>query len=280
MSDKKEKIENLKEFLKAERSVLLGFVFGSRANGRARTFSDWDVAIYFKPYKYAELDSMADYPDEHRVWGEIERILETSEVDFIVLNRAKPSLVFTVLNSGLPLVLKDKKLFLELLIKSHYEAVDYWNFTREFSMIAKKASSISEEGMAILRRHISFLESEFQDLGELKNLSMEEYLQDRNKRRNVERWVENLVMSAIDISKIVLASEKREIPQTYRDSLLLFCIRFMGEDTASRFSQFAEMRNILAHEYLDMRWERIKNFIKDASSLYPIFIENVRKIVQ
>lgn len=61
----------------------------------------------------------------------MEKIVK-AEVDFLVLNRARPSLVFSVLNSGIPLKIKDRKLYLKLLIKTHYEAIDYWRFTKEF----------------------------------------------------------------------------------------------------------------------------------------------------
>jgi len=40
-------------------------------------------------------------------------------------------------------------------------------------------------------------------------LTYEEYDQDRNKRRNVERWVENIVNSSIDIARIVIPPGNR-----------------------------------------------------------------------
>jgi uncharacterized protein YutE (UPF0331/DUF86 family) len=58
------------------------------------------------------------------------------------------------------------------------------------------------------------MENEFADIKKFKRLTRQEYIQDNDKRRNVERWAENQVVSAIDISKIVLASGKKEIPQT------------------------------------------------------------------
>jgi len=76
------------------------------------------------------------------------------------------------------------------LIKTHYEAVDWWNYTKEFY--------------------------------------------------------------------------EKEIPQTYRETILRFAIGFLEEDTAKRFSRFAELRNILTHEYL----------------LYPLFIEKSKEFIK
>jgi len=220
MNSQQKKIEQLNEYFKEKDPVILAFVFGSISKGNQRLFSDWDIAVYFKPYQYCELETDREYPEEHEIWGDLENILESNKVDFLVLNRASPSLLFSVINSGINICMKNRRLYINLLIKTHYEAVDWWNFTKEFYEIAERAKSISEEDKSVLRIHIRFLENEFSDIKKFKRLTRQEYIQDNDKRRNVERWVENLVMSALDISKIVLASGKKEIPQTYRETLL------------------------------------------------------------
>lgn len=273
----KEKIELLKNYFSKRPEVLLAFVFGSQAKELRSLDADWDIAVYFRPYQYGELETSQEYPGEGDIWDDLKRVLETNNVDFLVLNRACPSLVFSILNSGIHLVIRDRRLYLTLLIKTHYEAVDYWNFTKEFFEIGERAKSISEEDKSILRQHIRFLEREFSALEKFKKLTREVYTQDDDMRRNVERWVENLVMAGIDIAKIILASEKTEIPQTYRETLLRFFSRFMQEEEAQRFSRFAEMRNIVVHEYLDIRWKKIKTFIEDAGKSYLVFIEHAKK---
>ncbi|MEW6608151.1 MAG: HepT-like ribonuclease domain-containing protein [bacterium] len=270
------KIKTLKRYFKGKDEVLLAFIFGSRAKKTQNVSSDWDIAVYFNPYQNAEIETKNDYPLENKIWAEIERVLCSDNVDLLILNRAKPSLVFSILNSGIPLVIKNRNLYLKLLIKTHYEAVDFWNFTKEFFEIGERAKSLSEEDKSLLREHIRFLENEFEDLEELTKLTQNEYIQDRNKRRNIERWVENLVMSAIDISKIILASEKSNIPQTYKEVLLWLGLKFMDEEIANRFSEFAYLRNIVVHEYLDIKWERIRGFIKDARQILPVFIDEVK----
>jgi len=145
MNIRKGKIEQLKKYFEGKDSVLLAYVFGSKSRGTSRSFSDWDIAVYFKPYQYCELETRREYPEEHKIWGDLERMLKTNEVDFLVLNRASPSLVFTVLNSGTPLAVKNRKLYMKLLTKTHYEATDWWKFTREFYEIAERTKSISDE---------------------------------------------------------------------------------------------------------------------------------------
>jgi len=69
-----------------------------------------------------------------------------------------------------------------------------------------------EEDRERLIRILDYLESEVDDYPAFSNLTWETYQKDKEKRRNVERWIENIVMSSIDMAKILLASENRPIP--------------------------------------------------------------------
>ena len=273
------KIKFLKGFFEKEPEVLMALLFGSQIKSLARGSSDWDIGVYFRPNEYLELEKESDYPNENKIWSDLVDILQT-EVDFLVLNRARPSLVFSILNSGFPLVIKDRKLYLRLLCKTSYEAIDFWGFVYDFWRIREGAKSLSPEERAILIEHLVFLEEELKDLEEFKKLTWDEYQKDRFKRRNVERWVENWVRASLDVAKIILASEKKEIPQTYKDNLKMLGLHHFSPSFAERFSQFAELRNIVVHEYLDTKWNKIKNFIAEAEGLYPEFIEGIKKIVK
>ena len=273
------KIKLLREYFEKESEVSMAFLFGSQARNLAKQSSDWDIGVYFKPKEYLELEKEGDYPKEGRLYNDLVDILK-ADVDFLVLNRARPSLAFSILNSGFPLVVKDRKLYLRLLCKTSYEAIDFWDFVYDFWKIRERVKSLSPEDRAILIEHLAFLEDEFKDLEEFKKLTWDEYRKDRFKRRNVERWVENLVMASLDIAKITLASEKKEIPQTYKDTLKILGLLYFDSSFAERFSQFAELRNIVVHEYLDLKWGKIKNFVGEAENLYPEFIERIKKIIK
>ena len=111
-----------------------------------------------------------------------------------------------------------------------------------------------------------------------KKLTWLEYRSEPDQRRNVERWIENLVIAALDIAKIILAAKKELLPEGYKETLMYFGAEYFNESFGRSFSKFAEFRNILAHEYLDIKWRQIKNFIKEAEKLYPQFVEKVKKM--
>ncbi len=273
-------IRRLKKYFQSEDSVILAFVFGSRAKGNARETSDWDIAVYLKSKDYGELESKEAYPREDKIRSDVIKILDSDDIDLLVLNRARPQLVFNVLNSGTNLALKDRRLYLKLLIKTHYEAVDFPKFIYDFWLIRERSKSLSEEDRATLIEHLVFLENEFADLGSFQKMTWKEYQENHDMRRSLERLIENLIMASLDISKIILSSQKKEVPHTYTDTLKVFGEIYFDSYFADEFSKFAEFRNIVAHEYLDIRWSRIQNFMKEAPRFYEQFIKKVKQIIK
>jgi len=274
------KLDLLKEYFEKDDSIALAFLFGSRAKNLQRKVSDWDIGVYFKGAEYLELETENQYSGENKIWSDLVDMLKTDDVDFVVLNRASPSLVYNVLRIGTPLVMRDKTLYLELLRKVSYEAMDWWDFVNDFWDISQRAKSIPPEERSRLQEYLSFLEKEFEEIGEIKKFSWEDYQKDSFKRKIIERWVENLIMGSLDCAKIVLACERREIPQSYKDVLKVFMACFVDSSMADKFSEFSKLRNIIVHRYLDIKWQQIKNFIKDAEVLYPVFIQKVKDILR
>lgn len=130
-------------------------------------------------------------------------------------------------------------------------------------------------------RLLDYLESEVDDYPVFSNLSWETYQKDKERRRNVERWIENIVMSSIDIAKVLLAAENRPIPDSYKE--ILFHTGLIGdfdEEFGKKLSKWSGLRNIVAHEYLDIRWRNIKEFISESEPVYRQLIKGIKKILK
>jgi uncharacterized protein YutE (UPF0331/DUF86 family) len=69
----------------------------------------------------------------------------------------------------------------------------------------------------------------------------------------------------------------KAIPGTYREmvSLLGLAPGFKQEQLAE-LSRWVSLRNVLSHEYLDVKWNSIKKFIAEAEPLYRDFVQQVR----
>ena len=271
------KIAALKKYFNHSDDIQLAFLFGSQAKHRAALRSDWDIGVYFRPAsENLELEENKFYPREDDILKDLEGILR-NEVDLVVLNRVPSSLVFSILAKGTALAINDRKTYLGLLEKSSYEAIDFREFCRDFYKIKQRSRSLSEEDKAELLEIMDFLETEAEDFQRYRNLTWQEYQNERPKRREVERWIENIVNASLDIAKIILASEKKNMPATYQETLrLLGATSIFDMVFADRFSQWAKLRNILAHRYLDLKWEQIHRFIQSAQKDMSYFVEKIK----
>ncbi len=261
------KIKELNEYFEKQKNVVMAFVFGSFAKDQALYDSDADIAIYFKPKgKALEWEEDDYYTEEDRIWRDLENILKR-DVDLLILNRASSRLAFKVLRMGIPIVIKDRSLYWRYFLTISSIAEEFREFIRNYRRIRERSKSLTEEDKERLENLIDFLEEEIKSY----------YESDRKQKRNVEHWVESIVLSSIDIAEIALASQKIRTPEKYKDILKsLSLLSGFDKETAERLSKLAELRNIITHEYLDIRWQRIQEFIKVSKPLYKYLVKFVK----
>lgn len=268
------KIKKLKEYFDKQKDVLMVFVFGSFAKGREMKESDFDIGVYFK-------SKQENFEKEDRIWSDLSKIIDDKEVHVVCLNEAPAILISDIFKSGTPLVIKDKKLYWELYLEKSTEAEDFVKFAEDYYKIAGEAKSLAIEQKAKLLQRKRFLDERFKEIEYFKKFTFQDYQSDVHKRRDIEKWVQDIINVNIDIAKIILASEKRDMPKSYEYALRDFAI-LVGFDLkkAEKFSKFANLRNILAHEYLDILYKRIQNFIKESSLFYKKILSFLEKYLK
>lgn len=132
-----------------------------------------------------------------------------------------------------------------------------------------------------LIKHLTFLEKELKDYPTFKSITWKEYNEDNDKRRSVERWIENLINSSIDISKIILSAEGRSPGDSYKETVkLLALVPGFDEKSIKALSEWVRLRNIISHEYLDIRWASIKKFLTEAVPLYEYVLTKVKAYLE
>lgn len=257
-----DQIKLLKDYFLKSPDISMAFLFGSYSTGRETYESDFDVAVYFKLWEDT------NYKIEDSIWSDITEIVK-KEVDLVCLNNAPASLVSNVIKTGTPLIIKDKELYWDIYLKSSLETEDFSGFAKDYFEIYKKAKSLIPEQKVRLIERLQFLDGELKEIDIFKKLDFKEYQDNKFQRRNVERWTENIINASIDIAKIVLASDKKMMPKTYEEALRNFGILAgLTEEDSKKLSRFANLRNILAHEYLEVLYGRIQNFVKESPPLY------------
>ncbi|MFQ5680602.1 MAG: HepT-like ribonuclease domain-containing protein [Candidatus Omnitrophota bacterium] len=274
-------IEQLKDYFNNQPDVLMAFVFGSRARGKVGPMSDWDIGVYFRPLRSGvEWEEWGrEYPLEDKVWEDCIGILRADDVDLVVLNRCPAGIAADAIE-GAPLVIKDRGVFTRFMLIVTGEAADFRQTAAEYSQVYWRSFSLNAKDKDILNRRLIFLDSELRDISVFRNLDWQIYQKEHSRRRDVERWIENIMNAAIDIAKTALASCHRPVPANYREILAgLVVLPGFPVDLARQLAEWAKLRNILAHEYLDIRWERIKVFIDKAEPCFRRFIPEIRRML-
>lgn len=138
----------------------------------------------------------------------------------------------------------------------------------------------NEQKESIIKR-ISFIIEELKDLSEYKNIDWQIYNENRKRRKELERTIENIVNATIDIAKFLLAGEEIVMPDTYLQIFIkLKELNFINEEDAKSITKSIKLRNLLAHEYLDLRWPIIKEFINTGWKTIEKFINNIQNHIQ
>ena len=70
-------LARLQAYFATKPSIIMAFLFGSRAKGIARTTSDWDIAVYFQPQNAQEIEYEGEtrYQVEDAIAHDVERLL-------------------------------------------------------------------------------------------------------------------------------------------------------------------------------------------------------------
>lgn len=275
-----QQITKLKNYFIKRDDVVMAFLFGSRAKKLGTPRSDWDVGVYIKPKNNAiEWETRKKYPQTDEIWGDIIKILKTDNVDLITLNSAPANIADSVIK-GFPLVIKDRTTYLKFLLPTIDAAIDYRALADDYYTVFDRSKSLSAEDKLILKKRLMFLENELADLPLFKNLTQREYIENRQSKRSVERWVENIINASLDITKTLLASKRKQIPETYREILWsLQLLPGFSAELSEQFAGWASLRNILSHEYLDLRWKEINGFIRVCEPFMNEFIKGVKGLM-
>jgi len=95
LSDIEEHTEQLRQVF-ATHGVVLAYLFGSQAEGKAGPISDVDIAVLLGP----QVDRERWFQVQLDLIGELTSLFHRNDVDVVILNEATPVLAYEVVRSG------------------------------------------------------------------------------------------------------------------------------------------------------------------------------------
>ena len=129
MSGQTEELERLRAFLASQPALELAVLVGSRADGRAREDSDWDIAIQW-PNALSLFDTLARGETLRRDLAAKLGVAE-EQIDLIDLPTARLAMRAVVAEDGVPLKGEDSLAWNRFLARTWREIEDYeWERAR------------------------------------------------------------------------------------------------------------------------------------------------------
>ncbi|MCG2814219.1 MAG: DUF86 domain-containing protein, partial [Thermodesulfovibrionales bacterium] len=99
---------------------------------------------------------------------------------------------------------------------------------------------------------------------------------DRDIRNILDKTINDIILCIVDISEEILKEHRRNIPETYKDTILA-CYEFIG-DTVLKIAPLVKHRNETVHQYLKINWQNIIT-VKDRMSDISEFIEKTKGLI-
>ncbi len=257
-------IMKLHEIVADVPDVSFAVVFGSAANGRLRDDSDLDVAVYVDAGGALEVEAERDVPTEADLQITLERAADRN-VDLLILNRAPATVCSAALLTGRPILIRHPQLYARYYLAVTNVAIDFLATEQEFREIAARSAALSQIDRERLLRIIEYIDEEMADRPKFAHVELSRYRTDRDLRRNLDRWAEMLITAAIDIAKIILSSEHKPVPRTYGQILEDLETTPPFDRLAGCLKPLAPLRNTMAHEYLDLRFPRVRTFVDEGA---------------
>ncbi|MGL6280827.1 MAG: type VII toxin-antitoxin system HepT family RNase toxin [Microcoleaceae cyanobacterium] len=129
---------------------------------------------------------------------------------------------------------------------------------------------------AIVLTRLGFIGKNLQKLKRFENITLTEYLDDSDLQTISERFLQVIIQASIDINKHLLTQGYQISSITYKESFQqLGDYEILPRKLAEELSSAASLRNVLAHQYLDIDHTQLFTYIQKVLLLYPLYVQKI-----
>jgi len=283
-------VEELSDKLKdlfIQHGVVLAYLFGSQAEGTARTSSDADFAVLLSP----ETPRSKYFDVRLGLTNALMDELHKNEVDVILLNEATALLAHEVTTYG-KILYEDEAtrpaVDFAAYAASRYAdtahfrqlAWDYLSETIERNRPQPTGRVLRERRLMkleVVKRLLESLQEQIEFLRPLQRFSLKELTDDPLRWNGVLHLLQLSVEHVTDISAHLLAGRGVAVPDDHRQIILK-----LGQsdgplpfEFAQRIAPMAGFRNIVVHRYLTVDPEKVSDLLYQHLNDFDEFIRYV-----
>lgn len=102
----------------------------------------------------------------------------------------------------------------------------------------------------LLLRKLTQLEEYVSQIEEYRLVTIEKYRSDWKQQRIIERTLQMMIETCVDIAGHIIADRKFRIPDSYADSFRVLCEnKIIPADLCQVMEQISKFRNVIVHNY-------------------------------
>lgn len=103
---------------------------------------------------------------------------------------------------------------------------------------------------SLILRKLSALDEYLKQIKEYAKISLKDYAADWKIQRIVERTLQMMIETCLDVAGHIISDEKLRVPETYADMFrILVQNGILKESRREAFEKMAKFRNIIVHDY-------------------------------
>lgn len=131
-----------------------------------------------------------------------------------------------------------------------------------------------------IRRKLAVIVENLKALEPIKDMAIEEYMEDLYKRKATERILQELIEAAIDINTHLIVQTGNAVPDDYYESFIKVGeFRIISTDLAEKLAPSAGLRNRLVHEYDLLKNSLVFKAVSMVEELYSEYVKEIENYI-
>jgi uncharacterized protein YutE (UPF0331/DUF86 family) len=117
---------------------------------------------------------------------------------------------------------------------------------------------------ALLLRNLAELENYLGQIKEYDDIVVEQYVRDWKTQRIVERTLQMMIETCVDIAGHIISDKRYRVPKSYGETFrVLREENVLGDGLCEPMEKMAEFRNIVVHSYDKVDAEIVVNILRN-----------------
>ncbi len=117
---------------------------------------------------------------------------------------------------------------------------------------------------ALILRKLSELDEYYRQVHEYKNITVDQYSGDWKIQRIIERTLQMMIETCVDIAGHIIADKGFRIPKSYADTFKVFSEeKILDSKLSAALGKMAKFRNIVVHHYDKVDAEIVVGIMKN-----------------